>query len=469
MNRRNRIETAPTIETWPTRTNPFPKDSSKRPRIVTLLIKMIRIVSKTKPQRFCLLLFIPICLLINALSGSIFSGFYWETYYTDARFRPRMIQLDKATNNLVDVSRLILKYNLINFKHRQNTQMYWDNNGRIKQWKEPDNMMTRETCIYLGDWQFAYNPTCNNIHQVDLKSDHVKIINNGAYRDVWKIPETSLWEDPLHEDGFRVLKTLRLIEKRDFDLRNFDRHRRDAVAFSQLQKSPHVMDIYGHCGNSALFDYSEGGTLLELFDKTNRRNHRQKKKLSQLQLLEIAHSVAESVADLHHSDRQGRPTIAHTDIKPDQWLLGRNGKYQLGDFNRARFLTWDTEREESCPFQIEKNVGIWRSPEEYNYGNQTEKVDIWSLGNVLYFLLSEGLLPMYQMTSENAIKYVQKGGHPIHDAYLKLSHDLFTDIMGNAMMSCFELNPAKRPNARKVTMMLNQGLQKLKKKYLKKA
>ena len=115
-----------------------------------------------------------------------------------------------------------------------------------------------------------------------------------------------------------------------------------------------------------------------------------------------------------------------------------------------------------------KNSGIWRSPEEYRYENQTEKGDIWSLGNVLYFLLSGGLAPMDQMPYDEVIKAVKKGSHPVSTEYFKLGHDDFTEIMGHAMMSCFVLDSPKRPGAWKIANLLRQGVQKLSAKEQKK-
>jgi hypothetical protein len=103
--------------------------------------------------------------------------------------------------------------------------------------------------------------------------------------------------------NYRVLKTLRFMKRREFDLRNFDRHRRDAIAFSELQASSHVLDIYGHCANSALFDYMDGGDLSEFFEDSNNKKHR---KPTQLRILQIAYTVAASVADAHHLDRKGQ-------------------------------------------------------------------------------------------------------------------------------------------------------------------
>jgi serine/threonine protein kinase len=242
---------------------------------------------------------------------------------------------------------------------------YWQDDG-AKDLKMPDDLRTRETCEYTADWQFAYHPSCNSIHETalnDLGSKDgydIKLVNNGAFRDVWRIREF---------DGvYRVMKTLRLIPKRKFDQRNFDRHRRDALAFEQLAPSPHVVDIYGHCSNSAVFDLCSGGDLFQIRPLAHPPEPDDEEEPTETEspipmptskrLLEVAIVVAKSVADAHHMDEEGRPTIAHTDIKPDQWILGSDGNFRLNDFNRARFLSWDTATEEVCPFTVGKNPGL---------------------------------------------------------------------------------------------------------------
>lgn len=151
--------------------------------------------------------------------------------------------------------------------------------------------------------------------------------------------------------------------------------------------------------------------------------------------------------------------------------------YQLADFNRVRFLTWDTAQHEACPFTVGKNEGPWRSPEEYNYGNQTEKGDIWSLGNMLYFLISGGNAPfaMSSLDEDEMMDVVKQGGHPDIEEFrhdndsnnnnnnttttLKSKDDaLFFQIMKDAMMACYVLDPVKRPGADKIVAILEHGL-----------
>jgi hypothetical protein len=80
-----------------------------------------------------------------------------------------------------------------------------------------------------------------------------------------------------------------------------------------------------------------------------------------------------SVAVLHNFAQEGRAAIAHTDIKADQFVK-TGGIYKLNDFNRARFIGWSRTQDKPCPYYIPNNPGKGRSPEEYKYEPQSEKV-----------------------------------------------------------------------------------------------
>lgn len=118
-----------------------------------------------------------------------------------------------------------------------------------------------------------------------------------------------------------------------------DRMRRDAIVSEQLTSSKYIADIYGYCGQAALVDYSEEEDMLKLF--------RQGVVPEKSALFQIAHDVAQSVADAHHFNEEGRATIAHMDIKPNQWIW-LNDRFVLNDFNLARLLTWDPVKKQNC-------------------------------------------------------------------------------------------------------------------------
>ena len=314
------------------------------------------------------------------------------------RFKFHNLQLQNCTSRISN--KIPEKYPLLASRYT----MTYGAVARRGREMSPASVLDKGDCEHLADWQLDHRPTCNVIHEVtstwdspiyhreheysnmDTRSqldpvdgegnliEMSRLLAGGAFRHVWVFRE--------YDGTKRVLKTLRVDSRtKDFDLRAMDRHRRDAISMDQLTASPLIVDIFGYCTNSALFMYGEGGDLRKVFEK---QPH-----ISDHTLLEIAYNVSLSIAHAHHRDSRGRATMAHTDIKADQFLY-QDGYYRLSDFNRVRFLSWHKRKDRYCGFKVAKNGGIWRSPEEFKYERETHKVDIFSLGNVLFFLLARG-------------------------------------------------------------------------------
>ena len=87
----------------------------------------------------------------------------------------------------------------------------------------------------------------------------------------------------------------------------------------------------------------------------------------------IATQAATALAALHNGDGEGQATVAHTDINPGQFIKVGN-RYKLSDFNRARLLRWNVKKNKACGYKVGRNPGTNRSPEEYKYQFQSEKV-----------------------------------------------------------------------------------------------
>ena len=232
-------------------------------------------------------------------------------------------------------------------------------------YSRPDVFETAE-CKAQYPWQLMQFPTCNTVFENDLTAIYTEkhkrmrpsLIAHGYWRDVWLVKDFNTSK--------RVMKTLRY--EHAFEGRNYDRHLRDALTMERMTKSSHVVDIYGFCGNSGLFEYGRGGDIMDRLWPEQKENN-----LTMLDKLEIATQVAMAVADLHNFDKEGQASVAHTDITPSQFI-SINGVFKLNDFNRVRFLRWSMELNEPCGYYVGKNPGKLRSPEEYSYDEQSEKV-----------------------------------------------------------------------------------------------
>jgi serine/threonine protein kinase len=309
-----------------------------------------------------------------------------------------------------------------------------------------------EVCKAQYEWQKQSFPTCNFLFEQDLThlaldadgNESVRLLASGYWRDVWKV-----------QDGQdrTVLKTIRY--EHDYEPRNQDRHRRDAMAMEQLTSSQWVMDIYGYCGNSGIFEFADGGSLDDSLDASDEAPW------SSSERLVVAFQVASGIAAVHNYPKEGIPAIAHTDITTSQFVYVNSAAiYKLNDFNRCRFIRWDTKRNTTCPFKVGNNPGNFRSPEEYAYEGETEKIDVYSMGNIFYALLT-GLWPFEELKSKKAKNLVKKGSRPpIPEAILNTT-DMFDQTLLNATRACWIQDPEKRATARQIQKYIESQLIKL--------
>lgn len=238
-------------------------------------------------------------------------------------------------------------------------------------------------CVAQYDWQESSFPACNLLMEEDMthllphlsslegnhgirdganvapptllspslaSSTEVRMISHGYWRDVWSIETNKNGSKDFSETY--VLKTMRYTH--DYVQRNYDRHRRDAVAMERLTASPFVMNIYAACGNSGLFEYADGGSLE---DSIWNEEHDTPPWSSQERLV-VAYQAAAGLADLHNVGKEGVPSIAHTDISHGQFVYVNDvGVYKLNDFNRARFIGWNKKTDTPCSFRVGNNPG----------------------------------------------------------------------------------------------------------------
>jgi tetratricopeptide (TPR) repeat protein/predicted Ser/Thr protein kinase len=204
------------------------------------------------------------------------------------------------------------------------------------------------------------------------------LIGHGGMGDVYRGTDTltgqSVAIKRLHQD----------IVRENPDL--VDRFRREGEALRQLDH-PNIVKLLDAVEESdkqyLVMEYVEGGSLRDLIDEQSR--------LPLEAVLNIALDVADALTRAH------RLSIIHRDIKPDNVLLAEDGTPRLTDFGVARLGN------RSRLTQSGSVIGTYAylSPEACNGLELDERADIWSLGVMLFEMLT-GRVP-FQEASTAAI------------------------------------------------------------------
>ena len=160
------------------------------------------------------------------------------------------------------------------------------------------------------------------------------------------------------------------------DTDRLERFQREARALSSLNH-PNLITIYEVGEASGLhfiaMEFVEGQTL------SSRRE-----KLSLKEVLSIVAQVAEALAAAHQSG------VVHRDIKPDNVMVRPDGYVKVLDFGLVKLTEVSPAQKDAVNTQLGVAMGTlaYMSPEQAAGEAIDHRTDIWSLGVVLYELVT---------------------------------------------------------------------------------
>lgn len=152
-------------------------------------------------------------------------------------------------------------------------------------------------------------------------------------------------------------------------------------------------------GNTNIVDYLDH-TFVDWSDETGfgrdllirmellttlRAEMRSEKKFTEAEIRKVGIDICRALVRCHHKN------ILHRDVKPGNIFRNKDGDYKLGDFGVSRVL-------DACATAT-TGIGTYEYwPAEQMTGSYDKRVDIYSLGLVLYELSNQNRLPFAALT-----------------------------------------------------------------------
>jgi Ca2+-binding EF-hand superfamily protein len=170
---------------------------------------------------------------------------------------------------------------------------------------------------------------------------------------------------------------------------------RTEIDLMKLFRHPNIVKLIDHfeCSENIyiVMEYLEGGTLTDYLESKN-------KKLSEKTIAKIIYYIANVIKYINSYG------VIHRDLKPENIMLsdkGENPTVKLIDFGLTRTLA-DGEK-------IAGGFGTltYIAPEVLKRIPYNKQIDIWSLGVILYFLLTGGNVPFNDENNDDE-KIVKK-------------------------------------------------------------
>jgi tRNA A-37 threonylcarbamoyl transferase component Bud32/DNA-binding NarL/FixJ family response regulator len=167
-----------------------------------------------------------------------------------------------------------------------------------------------------------------------------------------------------------VLKVLdkKLLADDDF----LKRFRRECRIISKMQNE-HVVAIYDHGVNDdcafLAMEYFEGGDL----------KARIRQGISSIQALKILVQIAKALEAVHSAG------VVHRDLKPQNIMFREGNRLALVDFGLAKEVDAKTTLTHAG---IVLATPLYMSPEQYQGGRQDQRSDLYSVGVILYEMLT---------------------------------------------------------------------------------
>ena len=348
-------------------------------------------------------------------------------------------------------------------------------------------------------WQMLSFPNCNNIHEIDLKnslgmsrrggvripadlgggdkswkfwsvedkkvSNEIGYVGSGLWRQVWKL-------NPKNDRGGKddrsvVLKVMK--QEHQVDVRNFDRHRRDALVMERLTSSKNVVSVYSFCGNTILTEYA-GITLDDIIYRSEVDDKAETAKEESVSTMANStqsifstntakgriHMALELMRGIEAIHEIPDGPIVHADLQSKQFLFHPVEGVKINDFNRCRFVPRNDETGLQCKIKIPSAPGANRSPEEYERMKIDEKIDIYSSANILFTILT-GKKAWDTDRREEIAKKVMKGLRPQIEEKYRIP-GTYDAGLADIIMNAYDADPKKRISAKQIVQKLENIL-----------
>lgn len=244
--------------------------------------------------------------------------------------------------------------------------------------------------------------------------EKIEVIGSGGGGKVYKILKKELY----------ALKEMNSDKNTIVDFQHFI----GEYEIMNMLKHPNVLKAFGIFMSSA----KNPACILLEFCPMNLETAIKNKILNKEKIILVIYQIVEGMKFIHFRK------IIHRDLKPTNILIAFDGSIKICDFGISKLMSLEEQT-------MTRGVGTQRfmAPEIINDDQYDEKVDVYSFGSLIFFILS-GEFPKIKISD-----IFQKKKAPIPSSFTSFSQDLIND--------CWNFDSKDRPSFKEILERMEQN------------
>lgn len=240
--------------------------------------------------------------------------------------------------------------------------------------------------------------------KMDFLREGEKPVGRGAFGEVWKV---------IHHTTNKEY-CIKILDKREISDQKLVNQLNKEIEIMYKINHPHSIKLVNHFEDDEkiymIMNYAPKGTVFSTLKKNI--------KIDEKTACQYFRETLSIIKYLHSFD----PKIVHRDIKPENLLLDENNRIKLCDYGWACFYNPEEKMKTYC------GTPEYVSPEMIRKIGYNEKVDIWSVGVLLFEMLS-GYAPFSSSNKEDLYNNILKVKINWPDDFPMQAKDLISKIL----------------------------------------
>ena len=354
---------------------------------------------------------------------------------TISDFQKEKDSLDQEINNLHNYNASLEQ--TIN-EQTQQIKLLLDESNQIKQEKEDLSNENDRNLNIISTLLTEVNKlkeSFNNlkpliIHRPDKKETDKKDQNQTQKFKLFEILDEKEIKnlEIIEEIGYgKEGKVFKVAKKKNYALKVMKVNDCTEVDFHKFIEQYEIMNLFDHPSIVKTYGIflstkdSEPSILLE-YCPINLSKAMRSKTLTNVNIICAIYQIVEGMKYLHFQK------VIHRDLKPSNILIAEDGTVKIGDFGISKLMTVEEQ-------SMTGGVGTqnYMAPEVMNKEKYDEKVDVYSFGVLLFFLLNDGKLPEFRIRD-------------VCTGIMAQIPSSFTPFAKDLIESCWNFTPNKRPS-----------------------